>query len=52
MEQWNNVKPPPETKVSHKEGIVMTPREFKQMWKTIRIIEAGPLTTERMLAAV
>jgi len=32
-------------------GVVMTPREFKKMWKTISVIEAGPLTTEGMLAA-
>jgi hypothetical protein len=29
----------------------MTPREFKKMWKTISVIEAGSLTTEGMLAA-
>jgi len=32
-------------------GLVMTPREFRNMWKTIITIEAGPLTTERLLAA-
>jgi hypothetical protein len=33
------------------DGVVMTPREFKKMWKTISAIEAGPLTTEGMLSA-
>ena len=33
------------------DGVVMTPRAFNRMWKTISTIEAGSLTTERMLAA-
>jgi len=32
-------------------GVVMTPRQFRNMWKTIVKIEAGPLTTQRLLTA-